>query len=146
MGLRNRLVDLGFQALNGVHRTIWRVSGQRIGARAFGMSAVELRVPGRHSGIVHSTMLTVPVAFEGSLVLVASKGGDNRDPDWYRNLLATPMIEIIKGGESLHMRARVATSEERSRLWPQVVAAYRPYESYQRRSQRVIPLVICEMA
>ena len=109
------------------------------------MSAVELRVAGRNSGIVRSTMPTVPLEFEGSLVLVASKGGDNRDPDWYRNLVATPMVEIVKGGRSLQMRARVANSEERRRLWPQVVAAYRPYESYQRRSQREIPLVICEL-
>ena len=53
------------------------------------MSAVELRVVGRRSGVVRSTMLTVPVEFDGSLVLVASKGGDDRDPDWFRTFWPT---------------------------------------------------------
>jgi len=105
---------------------------------------VELRVVGRRSGLVRSTMLTVPVEFDGSLVLVASKGGDDRDPDWFKNLQANPMVEIVMAGTPLAMSARVATAEESDRLWPQVVAAYRPYAGYRRRAQREIPLVICE--
>jgi deazaflavin-dependent oxidoreductase (nitroreductase family) len=108
------------------------------------MAAVELRVVGRYSGVIRSTMLTVPVEFDGSLVLVASKGGDDRDPDWFRNLQANPLIEVIKAGTSMRMSARVATEVESERLWPQVVAAYRPYAGYRRRAQRAIPLVICE--
>lgn len=144
MGVRDGLVDLGFRILNRVHRTVLRASGNRIGARAFGMAAVELRVVGRYSGVIRSTMLTVPVEFDGSLVLVASKGGDDRDPDWFRNLQANPLIEVIKAGTSMRMSARVATEVESERLWPQVVAAYRPYAGYRRRAQRAIPLVICE--
>ena len=108
------------------------------------MSAVELRVVGRRSGVVRSTMMTVPVEFDGSRVLVASKGGDDRDPDWFRNLLANPMVEVVKAGATMTMRARVATEEESERLWPRVVAAYRPYADYRRRAQREISLVICE--
>lgn len=144
MGVRDGLVDLGFKGLNRVHRFVVRASGNRLGARAFGMSAVELRVVGRRSGVVRSTMLTVPVEFDGSLVLVASKGGDDRDPDWFKNLQANPMVEIVMAGTPQAMSARVATAEESDRLWPQVVAAYRPYAGYRRRAQREIPLVICE--
>ena len=144
MGVRDGLVDLGFKGLNRVHRFVVRASGNRLGARAFGMSAVELRVVGRRSGVVRSTMLTVPVEFDGSLVLVASKGGNDRDPDWFKNLQANPMVEVVMAGTLLAMSARVATAEECDRLWPQVVAAYRPYAGYRRRAQREIPLVICE--
>ena len=144
MSLRDELVDLGFKGLNRMHRLVVRASGHRLGLRAFGMTAVELRVPGRRTGIVRSTMLTVPVEFEGSLVLVASKGGDDRDPDWFRNLQASPLVEIVRSGTPIAMRARVATAEESERLWPQVIAAYRPYAGYRRRARREIPLVICE--
>lgn len=138
------MVDLGFKGLNGVHRLVLRASRNRLGTRAFGMSVVELRVVGRRSGVVRSTMLTVPVEFDGSLVVVASKGGDDRDPDWFGNILANPLVEVVRRGTTLPMRARVATESESERLWPQVVAAYRPYAGYRRRAQRAIPLVICE--
>jgi deazaflavin-dependent oxidoreductase (nitroreductase family) len=144
MGARDTSIDLGFKALNIFHRMVLRASGNRVGSRAFGMSAVELRSVGRRSGLVRSTMLTVPVEYEGALVLVASKGGDDRDPDWLRNVVATPTIQIVKAGKIMDMRARVASSEESERLWPLVVAAYGPYAGYRRRAKRTIPLVICE--
>ena len=54
------------------------------------------------------------------------------------------MVEVVKAGATMTMRARVATEEESERLWPRVVAAYRPYADYRRRAQREISLVICE--
>jgi len=66
MGSRDELIDLGFKILNRVHRLVLHASGNRIGTRAFGMSAVELRSVGRRTGLVRSTMLTVPVEFDGS--------------------------------------------------------------------------------
>jgi deazaflavin-dependent oxidoreductase (nitroreductase family) len=107
------------------------------------MDVVELVTAGRRTGRPHSTMLTVPVVEGETLVLVASKGGDDRDPDWLKNLVATPAIEVTWRGEHHDMRARLATPEEHARLWPQVVASYRSYDSYRRRSAREIPLVIC---
>jgi deazaflavin-dependent oxidoreductase (nitroreductase family) len=138
------LTDLGFKALNGVHRGVLRASGGHIGGSAFGMAIIELHTTGRRSGCEHSTMLAVPVIESGQLVLVASKGGGDRDPDWYRNLLAHPDVEFTAAGERKAALARVATPEEARELWPLVHAAYRPYGSYQRRSSRDIPLIICE--
>ena len=89
-------------------------------------------------------MLTSPVFDSGRLVLVASKGGSARDPDWYRNLLAHPDVEFTVAGERKAAVARVASAEEANELWPLVLNAYRPYGSYQRRSSRDIPLIICE--
>jgi deazaflavin-dependent oxidoreductase (nitroreductase family) len=107
------------------------------------MEIVELVTVGRKTRRRHSTMLTVPVIEGDNLVLVASKGGDDRDPDWLRNLVATPEIEVIWRGERRSMRARLASAEEIERLWPKVVASYRSYENYRRRAARDIPLVIC---
>ena len=65
---------------------------------AFGMPVVELHTVGRKSGQPRSTMLTAPVTEGDRVVLVASKGGDDRDPDWYRNLIAHPDIELTMAG------------------------------------------------
>jgi deazaflavin-dependent oxidoreductase (nitroreductase family) len=144
MSAREVMTDVGFKVLNRVHRTIVHRSRGRIGSRAFGMPIVELLTIGRRSGLVRSTMLTVPVVDGERYVLVASKGGDDRDPDWYRNLVATPDIEMVIRGERRAMRARNATAEEAAQLWPRVVASYGSYAGYRRRAQRDIPLVICD--
>jgi deazaflavin-dependent oxidoreductase (nitroreductase family) len=144
MSVPRCLKDFGFRALNRTHRAILHASAGRIGRSAFGMPIVELLTVGRRSGRTHSTMLTAPVVDGERLILVASKGGDVRDPDWYQNIVAHPDVELIMNGERRFMRARAASAEENNNLWPRVIAAYKPYGTYRRRSSRDIPLVICE--
>lgn len=144
MNVRQTVVDLGFKASNKVHRAVLRMSGGRMLGSAFGMPVVELHTVGRRSGRHFTTMLTAPVVDVDRVILVASKGGNDRDPDWYRNLVAHPDIELTMAGRRRPMRARKASSDESAELWPRVVAAYRGYGGYQRRSARDIPLVICE--
>jgi deazaflavin-dependent oxidoreductase (nitroreductase family) len=120
------------------------LSSGRVLGSAFGMPVVELHTVGRKSGRPRSTMLTAPVVDGDRVVLVASKGGDDRDPDWYRNLVDHPKIELTMSGRRRPMRARRASTDEKAELWPRVVAAYKGYGDYQRRTKRDIPLVICE--
>ena len=138
------LADIGFKTMSRVHRTIVHLSGGRVLGSAFGMPVVELHTVGRRSGRPRSTMLTAPVLDGDRVVLVASKGGDDRDPDWCRNLMAHPAVELTMAGRRRPMRARRASPAEKAGLWPQVVAAYQGYGGYQRRTERDIPLVICE--
>ncbi len=138
------MADLSLKAMNVTHRAVLRATGGRVLGSAFGMPVVELRTVGRKSGLPRTTMLTSPVTDGDRVVLVASKGGDDRDPDWYRNLLAHPEVELTMAGQHRLMRARKASPEEKAELWPRVVAAYRGYAGYQRRTRRDIPLVICE--
>jgi deazaflavin-dependent oxidoreductase (nitroreductase family) len=144
MSLQQSLADIGLKAMSRTHRAILHLTGGKVLGSAFGMPAVELHTVGRKSGRPRSTMLTAPVATADRIVLVASKGGDDRDPDWYRNLMANPEIELTIDGVRRPMRARRASAAEKSELWPQVVAAYPGYAGYQRRTERDIPLVICE--
>lgn len=144
MSLQQSLADIGFRTLNRAHRAILHATGGRVLSSGFGMPVVELHTVGRKSGLPRSTMLTAPVVDGDRIVLVASKGGDDRDPQWYRNLIAHPGIELTMAGRRRAMRARRATPEEKAELWPRVVAAYRGYAGYQRRAGRDIPLVICE--
>jgi len=139
-----RLEDVGFKALNAFHRFVVLVTRGRVGRKAFGMPVVELHTIGRKSGAIRSTMLTVPIIDGNALILVASKGGNDQDPDWFKNIVAHPDVEVTYKGDRRSMRARVATPEEKAELWPRAVATYKHYGSYQRRTKRDIPLVICE--
>jgi len=131
--------------MNAVHRGVLKVSGGRLGWDAQNMPVLELTTTGRKSGRPHSVMLTSPVQEGNTSVIVASRGGDDHHPAWFLNLQANPEVEVaMKGGARRRMRARVATAEERARLWPLVVADHKNYAGYQRRTQREIPLVLLE--
>jgi deazaflavin-dependent oxidoreductase (nitroreductase family) len=142
--LRYVVMDTVLKAQNALHRTVLAASRGRVGRRALGMVVVELCTVGRRTGKRHATLLTAPVVDGDRVVLVASKGGDDRHPDWYRNLVANPDVELTIDGVTRPMRARTATPEERAELWPRIVARYRGYAAYQRRTRREIPVVICE--
>jgi deazaflavin-dependent oxidoreductase (nitroreductase family) len=89
-------------------------------------------------------LLTAPIYEPARIVLVASKGGDDRPPDWYRNLVEQPDVEITVNGKTRPLRARTASADEKAELWPVIVKAYPSYGDYQRRTERDIPVVILE--
>jgi deazaflavin-dependent oxidoreductase (nitroreductase family) len=144
MSAREQLTDAFLKGMNQFHRTLLTLSGGRLGSSFSGMAAVELHTTGRRSGQRRSTMLTAPVREPGRVVLVASKGGDDRHPEWYLNLVADPDVEVTIDGSTEPMTARTASAAERAELWPRIVAAYRGYGDYQRRTTREIPVVILE--
>ncbi|HXH57352.1 MAG TPA: nitroreductase/quinone reductase family protein [Iamia sp.] len=144
VGVQETITDLGMKAMNASHRMILKVSGGRLLSAPYGMATVELHTTGRTSGQRRSTLLTAPIHEDGRTVLVASKGGDDRDPQWYRNLVAEPDVELTIAGETRAMRARTADPGEKAELWPRITAAYRGYAGYQKRTDRDIPVVICE--
>ena len=77
-------------------------------------------------------------------MLVASKGGYPKNPAWFHNLRANPDTTVQVGSRHERVHARVATAEERPRLWALMVGVYGGYEDYQRRTEREIPLVVLE--
>ena len=100
-----------------------------------------------HVGAKSGKTRTTPLAYvtDGKdLVLVASKGGHPKNPGWFHNLAANPDTTVHVGTRRIAVRARVADANERKRLWPKVVKTYSGYESYQRHTERQIPLVILE--
>ncbi|TFD67184.1 nitroreductase family deazaflavin-dependent oxidoreductase [Cryobacterium sp. Hb1] len=144
MTMRDRVTDLGMRTMNGVHRMVLSLSGGRLGWTIGTMQTVELHTTGRSSGQRRSTLLTAPVHEDGKYVLVASKGGDHRHPFWYLNLVAEPAVDLTIRGVTRPFRARTASSAEKAELWPRIVAAYPGYGAYQGKTDRDIPVVICE--
>jgi deazaflavin-dependent oxidoreductase (nitroreductase family) len=87
-------------------------------------------------------MLTSPYHDESGYVIVASRGGDDRHPAWYHNLVAHPQVKAaIAGGPAREMTATVLGPEERERVWAEIARRYRNYRGYQASTSRVIPLV-----
>jgi deazaflavin-dependent oxidoreductase (nitroreductase family) len=89
-------------------------------------------------------MLAVPIVEGDHLVLMASFGGDDRDPAWYRNLNANPRVRVTFAGSTRTMIACTATDQEQAQLWPQITTRYRGYARYQQRTERSIPVVILQ--
>lgn len=80
-----------------------------------------------------------------ALVIVGSKGGSPRHPAWVHNLRATPQARVTRGKQQVAVAAReVVDDGERDRLWQLVVERFPLYETYQRRTQRRIPLFVLE--
>ena len=139
--------DLQLKAMNAFHRALLAMSGGRLGWRAGGMPVVELTTTGRKSKQPRTVMLTSPVQEGDSIVVVASRGGDDHHPGWFLNLREHPDVDVAFAGRKKRpMRARVATPDERVSLWPRVTAVYRGYAGYQRKTDREIPLVLLEPA
>ena len=135
--------DFVLKGMNAVHRVILGVSRGKAGWQFGPMPVVELTTIGRKSGARRTVLLTSPIQEGDSIVLVASRGGDDHHPAWYVNLCANPLVYVsVKGGPERVMYARTATPEERTRWWPDVVKAYRGYASYQKKTTREIPLVV----
>ena len=135
-----------FRLFTGLHRSIFNATKGRLLGKMAGMPVVMLTTTGRKSGKKRTTMLTTPVAENDRVVLVASYGGDPRQPRWFLNLRDNPDVEITMKGRRRPMRAHVATKEEKDELWPRVVERYGGYGQYQTRTTRDIPLVILEPA
>jgi deazaflavin-dependent oxidoreductase (nitroreductase family) len=144
MSVPRSITDIGFKVLNEAHRATLRLSGGRIGRSAYGMPVVELHTVGRKTGQARVTVLTSPLHDEDRVVLVASKYGNDRNPQWYGNLTANPDVEILIDGQRRQLRARTASAEERRELWPQILRTYEGYGAYQGKTDREIPVVICE--
>jgi deazaflavin-dependent oxidoreductase (nitroreductase family) len=137
--------DTLLKAMNTVHRTVLRLTGGRLGGRVAQMPVLELTTIGRKSGRARTVILTSPLQLDDAYVVVASRGGDDRNPAWYLNLVEQPEVEVmLPGGWPTPMRARVSVPPERNDLWARIIADHRNYAEYQSRTARPIPVVVLE--
>jgi deazaflavin-dependent oxidoreductase (nitroreductase family) len=136
--------DAFLKGMNAFHRGLLNLSGGRLGWTGSRMPVVELTTTGRKSGQPRTVMLTSPVQEGATIVVVASRGGDDQHPAWFLNLRDNPDVEVTTREGTRRMRARVAEPEERARLWPLVTADHKNYAGYQTKTKREIPLVLLE--
>ncbi|HEX2728837.1 MAG TPA: nitroreductase family deazaflavin-dependent oxidoreductase [Rubrobacteraceae bacterium] len=122
------------------HSSIYRVTSGRFGGRAFGAPVLLLNTTGRKTGQQRTSPLLY-LRDGDDYVIVASKGGTPTHPAWYLNLKAMPETTVEVGGREVLVRAETADPEERARLWPKLIEMYPSYESYQKKTDREIPVV-----
>jgi deazaflavin-dependent oxidoreductase (nitroreductase family) len=77
-------------------------------------------------------------------LLVASQGGLDIDPVWYKNIMANPQVDIMVGGITKKYAVRQASADEKRALWPHLLSLYPGFDEYQARTDRDIPVLICE--
>jgi deazaflavin-dependent oxidoreductase (nitroreductase family) len=123
------------------HVRAYRETGGEQGYRWRGTTILLLTTKGRVSGQERTT----PLIFRQDgdrWVVVASKGGAPDHPDWYKNLAADPEAMIQVKAERIPVRAEAAQGEERARLWGLMTEVWPPYDEYQQRTERQIPVVV----
>ncbi len=109
------------------------------------LPTLRLATTGRKTGQAR----TVPLIYsktEGGFVVIASRGGTPQHPDWYLNLVADPNVSIRVATDVYDATARTASPGERAALWQQMAEIYPPYNDYQARTKREIPVVILKTA
>ncbi|MGD0876844.1 MAG: nitroreductase family deazaflavin-dependent oxidoreductase [Anaerolineales bacterium] len=119
----------------------FRANGGKVGGPFAGKSLLLLHTIGAKSR--EPRINPVACIRDGDrLVVIASKGGAPTNPDWYYNLRANPLVTVETGSEQFQARASVATESERTRLYDQMVAMMPGFAEYQRKTTRIIPVII----
>ena len=108
-----------------------------------GRPIIVLTSVGAKSGKLRKIAL-MRVEHEGEYAVVASKGGNDKNPTWYYNLVANPHVELQDGDSKRDYLAHEAAGEERDLWWDRAVAAYPDYADYAKKTDRVIPLFVLE--
>jgi F420H(2)-dependent quinone reductase len=126
------------------HAAVYRATGGRIGGSLPGVPPMLLL---DHVGARSGRHRTTPLVYmpDGErMVVVASKGGYPQDPAWLHNLTAHPDAEVQVGRDRRPVHAHVASTHERSELWPKALKFNPMWGRYQERTSRQIPVVVLE--
>jgi deazaflavin-dependent oxidoreductase (nitroreductase family) len=138
LGVKNPIIH----AMSRSHVWMYQRTGGRFGGNP-GFPSLLLTTTGRTSGQPRTVALLY-LADGDRIVLVASYGGDDKHPQWYRNLVANPRVTVQMGAEVRTMTAHEADDRERAGLWSRLNRGWPSFSSYQASTTRRIPIVILE--
>ena len=121
----------------------FRSNEGKVGGYFAGRPMLLLHTKGRKTGLPR----TNPVVYlpDGDrFVIIASKGGAPKDPQWYRNLVADPNVEIEVGTRTIPVKAVVISGPERDELYARQVEKMPAFADYERKTERTIPVIALE--
>jgi len=131
-------------AVTRLHVCVFQRTGGRIAGTLDGAPLLVLHHTGAKTGARRQNP-TIYMPDGENLVIVASIAGNPKNPAWYHNLRAHPDdVEVDVRGGRRRVRARQATREEATELWPRLVQTYPPYKTYLTRTDREFPVMILE--
>ena len=123
------------------HTRRYVTSGGEDGADWQGAPCLVLTTRGRRSGRLRRN--TLIYGHDGEdYVVVASKGGADAHPQWFGNLVKSPIVTVQVGADVFTAQAATVTPDEKARLWPAMTAVWPAYDEYQARTDRDIPIVL----
>ncbi|GAA1262310.1 nitroreductase family deazaflavin-dependent oxidoreductase [Saccharothrix xinjiangensis] len=108
-----------------------------------GVFTLLVTTKGRKTGQPRRTAL-IYQPLGDAYVVIASNGGATDDPAWFKNMQADNTAEVQVAADKLTARSRVATGEERERLWRLMTEVWPAYDEYARKTDREIPVVVLE--
>lgn len=139
-----KFVRFGAKLYTKLNVAVFKISGGRLMSKGAANKPICLvTMTGRKTGKRREIPL-MHVPHGEQKILVASLGGISKNPVWYYNLKSHPDITITVDGVTRAYRAREVRPEEKATLWPVLVEAYPPYDEYQARTDRNIPVFVCD--
>jgi deazaflavin-dependent oxidoreductase (nitroreductase family) len=139
--LPDQAKDTVAKVITRLHSELYRRSGGKFAGKAGNTQFLLLTTTGRRSGQPRTTPLNY-LPDGDRFVVVASYGGDDRDPQWLQNLRANPQATVQIGPQRHTVRAAVGDADDKAKYWPKLVEMYKGYDNYQRKTSRDIPVVI----
>jgi deazaflavin-dependent oxidoreductase (nitroreductase family) len=123
----------------------FRANGGQLGGDFAGAPMLLLHTTGAKTGQprVHPVIYQ---SVDSGWAVFASKAGADTNPDWFHNLAAHPRAQIEVGTETIDVLARVASGEERERIWSTQKSRFPGFAEYEQKTSRVIPVVVLERA
>ena len=108
-----------------------------------GMDFCVVKTKGAKSGRTRYIPL-MHVPYKKGVILVASMGGADFHPSWYWNIKAHPGLFVYLRGQNINVQAEQVSDEKKAKLWPLLCSYYPPYDDYQKKTKRNIPVFDCQ--
>ena len=134
---------LYFKIYMAVQAIVFRLTGGRLMNKIRGMDICVVKTKGAKSGKIRYIPLML-VSYQEGVILVASLGGADVHPSWYWNITAHPEILVYLKGKKLNLVAKQVSDEKKAELWTLICSSYPPYDAYQKRTERNIPVFNCQ--
>lgn len=131
------------KAITKVHKFLRRLTGSRWLNTLGGDEVCFVTMTGAKSG----RTLEIPLMYVphgDDVLLVASQGGNEKNPVWYHNLVKHPQVSVEHRGKRVDLTSRLASAEEKVELWPVCDSSYAPFADYRLFTERDIPIFVCE--
>jgi deazaflavin-dependent oxidoreductase (nitroreductase family) len=119
----------------------FRANEGKVGGHFEGADLLLLHTTGAKSGLERVSPLRYFID-DNRYIVIASKGGADTDPDWYRNLLSEPEVSVEAGTEQFPAIAAVASEPERTKLYEKMETFSSAFTEYKHKTTRVIPVII----
>ena len=128
---------------SGLNSLVYKWTGGRLMGTFQGRPVMLVTMTGAKTGKKRTVPLMY-VPYKDGVIVVGSQGGAPKSPVWVNNIRAHPEIEVQYRDKKMKLRAREVDDLEKAEVWPICVQHYHEYDDYQKRTDRNIPVFVCE--